>query len=889
MSSPSAPAGPRRAGLLLRLALALVPARWRASVSADLDEEARRNGRAGLAAGFWKVRHALAIAGSMRMDRLKSALSLEGVFTGFLRRDLVAAVRHLRRTPVASVVAIVTLACAVAGVAVVSSVLLHTVLAPLAFPRADRLVAIYQVNPVSPENWRPVAPGNVADLFRETTSFERLAAARNVSLTFTGFDDGETPLMRRVSHGWFEMLGVTPLLGRTFTQEEDQPNGPRVAMLSEGTWQQRFGGDPAILGRTVELDFVPHTIVGVVPQSYENPVFGLVDEPQVWMPLQLPGSGADRSFANHFVAGRLGEGVRLVEAQTELSTLADRLARAHPDTNSQVQALVTPLDESIVRPVRTPVLFMFGAVVVVLLAACGNVSTLMLARAVARRQAVAIQQALGAPRLRVMLQVVTEHLMLSTVAGVLAVWLAWTVGQAIPLLVPEGFLAPRFAFVMDGWTLACAAGATFTAGLLAAVPSVVTLGRRVESDVMETTVRTVGSRRRRRWFDALIGLEVAGAAILLVGAGMVALGFGRMQSADAGFTADRALTFRVSTRGPAYVDGARRFEFFERVVEAFGVVPGVRAVGATSVPPVFPQFTEIGVFAADEARPEPGQEPRVALARVTAGLLGALDVPLRSGRLITDDDRMGTQPVVVLSESAARAAFGARDPLHVRVTLRNGPTEETAEVVGIVGDVRSAVDPTAHTSFVYQSWRQAPAPVALGFVVRTEGDPELALASLRAALRGVDRQMPLYQPRTLAEIQRQIDSRGRFAAALLSAFAMLGLVLVVSGIYGTLSHLASARRREMGVRMALGATRGTVLRLVLGDALRPALAGAAIGLAGALTFGRVAASAVSGTPAFSAPIFIGLPLLLLVVVAMSSLMPARRATRVDPTVALRAD
>ncbi len=889
MTSTTDRPGEGRPGSVARLALHLVPERWRSSVALDLEEEARRAGRRGFPADLWRVRQTLAIAGRMHMARWVSHLSLEGVLTGFVRRDAVAALRHLRRTPVASVVAVLTLSAAVAGVTVVYSVLSHTVLAPLAFPSVDRLVAVYQVDPASPDTWRPVAPGNVADMFRETTVFERLAAARNVSLTFTSFDDGDTPLMRLVSHGWFEMLGVVPVLGRTFTADEDQPNGPHVAMLSEATWRQRFGGDPAIVGRTVELDFVPYTIVGVVPERYENPVFGLVDEPQVWMPLQLPASGADRSFGNHFVAGRLRDGVSLGDAQAELTRLADGLAEAQPDTNGQVQALVTPLDENVVRPVRTPVLFMFGAVLVVFVAACGNVSTLMLARAVGRRQAIAVQQALGAPRLRLVLQVILEHLMLSVAAGLLAVWLAWGVGRSILLLVPEGFLAPRFAFSMDGWTVVFAACATVAAGLLASLPSVVALSKRVESEVMETTIRTVGSRRRRLWFDALIGLEVAGAAVLLLGAGLVAIGFERMQSADAGFDADRAITFRVSTRGAAYVDGARRFEFFERVIDAFSAVPGVRSAGATTVLPVFNQFSEVGAYASDEPAPEAGREPRVALASVTEGLLETLDVPLVAGRLITSEDRATTQPVVVLSQSAASAIFGARDPLHLRVVLAGRTGGQAAEVVGIVGDVRSAMDPTSRTAFVYQPWRQVGAPVALGFVVRTEGRPESMLSSLREALRGVDRQMPLYQPRTLESVEQQIDARGRFAAALLSAFACLGLLLVVSGIYGTLSHLASGRRREMGVRMALGASRRTVLWLVLADALRPAAAGAAVGLLAAVGFGRAAAAAVSGTPAFSLPVFAGLPLLLLLVVAASSLMPARRATRVDPTVALRAD
>ncbi len=874
-------------GILTRLALALVPPRWRDTVATDLADEAGSS--RGVVADVWRARQALAIAWRFQAERRSPRLWAQGALTGFLRRDVRAAIRHLRRTPSGSFVAVATLSAAVAGVTVVYSLLVHTVLSPLSFPRADRLVAVYQVNPASPDNWRPVAAANVADLLRESSAFERLAAARNVSLTFTGFEDGDTPLMRVVSHGWFEMLGVTPVMGRTFTADEDRPNGPRVAMISHGTWQQRFGGDPDVIGRTVDLDFEPYRIVGVVPASHENPTFGLVDEPHVWMPLQLPSSGADRSFGNHFVVGRLREGASMVEAQAEAARLFEDLAAAHPETNGQVRGLVTPLDENMVRPVRTPVMLMFGAVCVVFLAACGNVSTLMLARTLARRQAFALQQALGAPRVRLILQVLVEHLIVAVAAGAGALWLAWTVGQGLPLLVPEGFLAPRFAFSMDAPILLFAALAATAAGLLASVPSVLAVSRSAESDVTESSLRSIGSRRRRRWFDALIGLEVAGAAVLMLGAGLVASGFTSLQSADLGFEADRALTFRISTRGPAYADPARRFEFFDRVIEAFSAVPGVRAVAATPFLPVFPQFSDVGVFPAGETAPERGGEPRINLAPVTEGLLDTLEVPLLAGRTLTDADRTGGPQVVVLSLEAARRVFADRDPLGQRLVLRTGAGEQVAEVVGIAGDVRSAVDPTAHTRMVYQSWRQAPAPVALGFVVRTEGAPEPVLTPLKLALAVVDRQMPLYQPRTLADIQQQIDARGRFAAALLSAFAGLGLLLVVSGIYGTLSHLVAGRRREVGVRMALGATRPAVLRLVLADAVRPAAAGMAIGVAAAAVFGRFAAASVAGTPAFSLPIFVALPVLLLAVVAASSLMPAHRAARVDPTLALRAD
>lgn len=876
----------RRAGVL-RVALRCVPERWRDSVTEDLHEEAERRGLSGRALEAWLVLHALGIGARLRLEPFIPRAPTEGVLTGFLRHDVVAAFRHLRRTRAASAVIVLTIAAAVAGVTVVGSVLVHSVLAPLAFPRADRLVAVYQVNPASPDAWFAVAPGNTADLLKEASTFERVAAARNVSFTFTGFDDGDTPLMRLVSHGWFETLGITPVIGRTFTAEEDRPNGPRVAILSHAAWQQRFGGSVDIVGRTVELDFVPYTIVGVVPEHDESTFMGLVDEPQVWMPLQLPASGGDRSFSNHFIAGLLRAGVSMVRAQAELTRLGEGLAVAYPDTNREVRLLVTPLDESIVRPVRTPVLFMFGVVLVVFVAACGNVSTLMLARSWSRRQDVAIQRALGAPRFRVALQVLVEHLAIAMIAGTLAVGAALVIGRSVVWLVPEGFLAPRFAFSMDGWTLALAGGAAVLAGLVASVPSLLAVGARAESDLKASGARTTDVRRL--WFSSLIAVEVMGAVILLVAAGLVAAGFDRLRSADAGFEADRALTFRVSTRGPLYADGARRFEFFERVSEAFGGIPGVVSVGATSVLPVFPQFSGLGAYAADEPRPDRGREPMVALARVTPGFFEALRIPLVSGRLIRDDDRAGTARVVVLSRSAARAVFGTSDPLHRRVTFQTTPHGDTAEVIGVVGDVRSAVDPTAYTAFVYQPWSQASAPNAIGFVVRTAGAPEASLPLLRAALREVDRQMPLYQPRTLAEIERQIDARGRFAATLLAAFAGLGLVLVASGIYGTLSHMAWARQREMGLRMALGASRSVVLLLVLREAFRPAAAGALVGLLVALAVGRVASSAVSGTPAFSMPIFVGLPAFVILVVALSSLLPARRATRVDPVIALKAE
>jgi putative ABC transport system permease protein len=876
---------------LIHLALRLIPEGWRDSVARDLREESRRFGPEAPLGRLWILGELLRIAARFHMHRLGSRLpSIDGLVTGFLARDARAALRRIRQTPTTTGVIVLTLAAAVAAVVTVFSVLQHTVLSPLSFERADRLAAVWQIDPAAPDRWRNGSAANFVDWRRDSTVFAEFGAGQNISLTFTGFEDGDTPLMRRVTHGWFEMLRVEPVLGRTFTAEETREHGPAVAMLSHDIWQRRFGGAADVIGKTVELDRIPHQIVGVLPAGYDMPAFLLVDAPQVWLPLQLSESGGDRVTNNLLVVGRLRDGVRFEQAQAEFDRISETLARAHPDTNRRVRALVTPLAEILVRPVRTPVLLLFAAVIAVFLAACGNVSNVMLARALARRQEIAVQQALGAPRLRLVLQTVFECLALSTVAGLAAVWLALGAGRGIVFLAPTGFLAPRFAFAMDAVTLAMAAAAAIAAGLLASLPAVIAVSRRMDpAAVAAGSARAIGGRSQRRLASSLVAIEMLVAVVLLAGAGLIGLGFARLQAIDPGFDAGNALTFRVSTRGAAYADSAARARFYDRVLEEFRATPGVVAAGAVTNLPTFPQFGEIGAWPADGATPEPGREPRVSVVTVSPGLLEAMRIRLLAGRGFTDDDRADTPGVLVLSRSAARTLFGEANPIGRPVAMLAGPRTRTAEVIGVVADVRSAADPARPGAVMYTVWTQLPSPPSIGFVLRTAGAPGTVLDPARAAVRRVDAGMPLYLSRPLSDVLTQIDAAGRFASALLGAFAALGLLLVVTGVYGTLSYQVTRRRREIGVRMALGATRRSVLGIVLGDGLRPAFIGLTAGLIAAVAFGRLAASALAGTPAFSWPLFVLLPVLLLAIVAAASLLPAARATRVDPTIALRAE
>lgn len=874
--------------MVLRLLSLLVPERWRASVMRDLSEEARNRTR--LAARPWMAFQLAAIARRLRSRAIRESLpSVHGLFTGF-HRDIAAALRQLRRSPSSTIVSIGTLALAVAAVVTVTAILQRTVLHPLPFAEAERLTAIWRVDPASPQNWLATTPGDVVEWKREAQAFDRLVAAQNISMAFTGFADGGAPLMRRVTHGWFETLGVTPARGRTFSADEDRPNGPPVAMLSYATWQERFAGRDDVVGQAVELDNAAYTIVGILPQAYYNPVFALLDAPQVFLPLGLADAGETRAANTLLTIGRLAPGATRDEADAEIRRLSESQALAHPETNRQFRATVQPLDEQLVRPVRTPLILLLIAVIGLLIAACGNAANLQLVRALGRRQEHAVQQALGASSLRLMLQQLSECLMVAGVAGVIAVGLAAVAGPAAQRLTPPGFLAPSVTFDLGADALLMAVVITLIAGLLSSIPAVLVSSRRlVGTELGAGAMRSVGTRERRQWASVLVAAEVAVAVILLTGAGLAIAGMAQLQRAPLGFIEHDALTFRVSTRGPAFVDAEARYTFFERILEEFRAVPGVTDAGGMNTLPIFGQFNERPAVRADIAdRPAADAAPRVAVIPVSDGFFGAMGMALRDGRDLTRDDRMDAPPAAVLSRSAATRLFGSDRATGRAFLLYEGTRQRRIEVVGVVDDVRSSTDPTLYTVIAYVPWRQAPAPSAFGFVLRSPESPDVVTQQARAAVARVNRSMPLYMPRPLSDIAAGLVATPRFTSALLAAFAMLGLVLVASGLYGTIAHLVTERRREMGVRLALGATRSGVLRLVLTDGLRPALVGLALGWVGALGFGQVIARVVAGTPAFQWSLFVGLPVGLLGLCAIASFVPAHRATRVDPTTAIRA-
>ncbi len=800
--------------------------------------------------------------------------------------DIRFGLRLLRRTPEVTAVAVLAMAIAIGVAGTVFSVANAILIQPLPFSEPEGLVAIWQVDPANSATWRPAAPGNFADWQRMSQSFEKSGAAVNISKTLTSFDEPDTPLMQTVSSGYFEALGVQPMLGRTFAPEEDRPGARAVMVMSHELWQRRFDEDLNILGRTTELDGLPYEIIGVMPAGFDNPIFGLTVRPEAWLPLALGASGLDRRGNDHFVVARLRNGVTVGQAQQELSRISEELKQQYPDSNQNIAAQVAPLKESVVRGVRPAVLLLMSAVIFVLLIASSNVAHLLLTRSVVREREFAVRRALGAGTLRLLRQLVIESLLLMTLCAVPGFLLTIWGTESVGLLIPSGLNIPQFDFQVDRnvilFTIAIAVLPGIMLGLIPAL-----YARRVNIvSGLAGTARATGSPGSRRLQRILVIAETALSLALLVGAGLMVQSFRNLQRLDQGFDPNNVLTFRVSTRGPAYKDSERRQRFFKDLNDRFAAIPGVESVGATQFHPFYPQFGLTMVVLEGQPVPEPGKEPRVTAIRATPDYFSAMKMPLLRGRLFTENDTAGTPPVALISARMARQLWGAEDSLGKRLALGSSPNV-LRQVVGIVGDVRSDSFPPDPQPTFYIPLAQDTAPAAFAYVLRTTSNPLSFLDAATREVRAVDRAMPVYLVRSLEDIVDGMDWRTRFVMSLLVIFSVLSLMLAVTGIYAALSYVVSQQTREIGIRMALGAKKSEVLKLVLGEGMKVALTGVGIGLIASLAVTRLMASLLFSVSATDPIILAAVALLLLGIALLACFLPALRATKVDPMIALR--
>jgi len=805
---------------------------------------------------------------------------------GTLIQDLRYGVRMLWKSPGFTIVAVLTLALGIGANTAIFSVVNGVLLRPLPFRDPSRLVLIAEKSsfPIISTSYE-----NYLDWRDQSHSFESMEATRGSSITLTGAGEPERLNVRMATAGLFSMLGINAQIGRTFLAEEDRAGGTPVALLSYGLWQRRFGGSADIIGKTVNLDLQPYTVVGILPSGFQ-----ILQPADLYLPFTpwaktLP---ADRNWHPGIIPlARLKQGVSKEQARSEMIGITKRLEQQYPDYNTGTSADVIGLQDQIVQNSRPALLLLLGAVSFVLLIACANVANLLLARAASRGREVAIRTAMGASRGRVIRQLLTESVLLSLAGGLLGVIVALAAVGLLPKIAGDSI--PQGAPIgLDPWVLAFTAVVSLFTGLLfGIVPALRTANLDLRGTLNEGSRGSTAGPGQHVLRGALVAMEIALAMLLLVGSGLLLRSFSRLQEVPPGFQPDHLLVADIPLSPTAYAKPQDRYQFFDRLVERAKSLPGVRSAAAASFLPVSGGGSIIHFNITGRPPKSPHEFVAAGYRTITPNYLETLGVPLLQGRFFTRGDNEKSPAVVIINATMAHTFFPNENPLGKRLQLGALPEQEvpTMEIVGVVGDVHFGLgtDPQAE---MYLPYRQADLllPVfQLSVVLRTAGDPALQTSALRSALAEIDPNQPLVKVRTMEENMATTVAQPRFRTWLIGILAMLALVLAAVGVYGVMSYTVTQRTSEIGVRVALGAQPKDVFRIIVGEGLRLALFGVGVGLVAALVLTRLLQSFLFGISAYDPLTFIAVSLLLTLVAVAASYFPARRATRVDPMIALR--
>jgi putative ABC transport system permease protein len=803
-----------------------------------------------------------------------------------LIQDLRYGMRTLRKNPGFTAIAVLTLALGIGANTAIFSVVNGVLLRPLPFRDPARLVLIAEKSPF------PVistSRENYLDWRDQSHSFEAMEATRSGSITLTGAGEPERLNVRMATAGLFPMLGINAQIGRTFLAGEDRVGGSPVALLSYGLWQRRFGGSRDIIGKTINLDLQPYTVVGILPNGFQ-----ILQPADVYLPFMpwaktLPD---DRNWHPGIIPiARLKRGVSREQARVEMVGITKRLEQQYPDYNTGTSADVVGLQDQIVQNSRPALLLLLGAVSFVLLIACANVANLLLARAASRGREVAIRTAMGASRGRVVRQLLTESVLLSLAGGLLGVIVAWAAIGLLPKIAADS-IPPGAPIGLDPWVLAFTALVSLFTGLLfGIVPALRTAKLDLREALNEGSRGSTAGPGQHLLRGALVAMEIALAMLLLVGSGLLLRSFSRLQEVPPGFQPDHLLVADIPLSPTAYAKPQDRYQFFDRLVERVKALPGVRSAAAASFLPVSGGGSIIHFNITGRPPKSPHEFVAAGYRTITPNYLETLGVPLLQGRLFTRADNEKSPAVVVINATMARTFFQNENPLGKRLQLGALPDQEvpTMEIVGVVGDVHFGLgtDPQAE---MYLPYRQADLilPVfQLSLVMRTAGDPSLQTSALRSALAEIDPNQPLVKVRTMEENMATTVAQPRFRTWLIGILALLALVLAAVGVYGVMSYTVTQRTSEIGVRVALGAQPRDVFRIIVGQGLRLAFFGVGVGLVAALVLTRLLQSFLFGISAYDPPTFIAVSALLTLVAVAASYFPARRATRVDPMIALR--
>ena len=888
-----------RSERVFRRLLRLFPAEFRGDYGDDMAATFRdqrrdvvaRDGRVGAVQLWWEtLRGIVATAPREHLDLLQG--------------DVRYALRGLRRNPAFTLVAVVALAVGIGANTAVFTIVNGVLLRALPYRNPGELVAIFEKLPGAPVAKFEFSAPDFEYVRRTARAYAGMFAYRNQALELSGIGEPQRIVGARVSPEIFSVLGVAPVLGRALTPDDDRLNA-RVAVLGDGLWTRAFGRDPAIVGRTIALDRQPYTIVGVMGDRFEFPPRGSgfnLEPAAVWLPIAFTPAereGWSTGYNNTLIA-RLAPGVTLAQARNELASLTPSLIDQYPAVlkrdggfATRITLPISPFMDEVVGESRRMILVLMGAVGFVLLIGCADVANLMLTRAGARQRELSVRSALGASPARVVRQLVTEGVVLAAVGGAAGVLLAWWTMRA--MLALAGDALPRVeSIAFDRRVLLFTAVLSLLTPLLFGVAPALRAALGSTFEALKDGTRTTGGQRRHRLLGALVVAQFALALMLSVGAGLLARSFIRLSSANPGFRAEQVVTASVRLPSGRYVTAQQVKAFYRQTVEAMRSIPGVTAAAATTDRPL--HIEERRTFTPDATAVRiPTMNRVIAASWTTGSYFQALGVPLRAGRFLTDEDGLTPSRVVVISEMLARRMWPNQDPIGRQ--MKWGIDESRTPwmtIVGVVGDVNQSalgtdVVPQTYEPIDQQGNGAANFSRRVTLIAQTTGDAGAALGAIRAAVHRLDPELPVTDATSVADVINDSVQPQRFSMTVVGVFALVALGLAAIGIYGVLANAVAQQTHEIGVRMALGATAADVIWSVLRHALTLMAIGVAVGAAGALALARVIAGLLYQIRPTDGVTFAGAALLLALLAVIASLVPAWRATRVDPLIALRAE
>jgi putative ABC transport system permease protein len=805
-----------------------------------------------------------------------------------LLRDLRISARGLRRAPLFTAVAAVTLALGIGANAAIFSLINAVLLRPLPFPQSDRIVVLWEQPPKTintaslgtRNQQNPVSPANFLDWRDRTRSFDAMAALSSFPMGLSGFGEPREVDTFQVSASFFRILAVAPLLGRTFDASEDVPHGPHVAVISFDLWQQQFGGDPSVIGRTVRLHDEPYTILGVMPRQFDLPFA----HAELWVPIQIA-RGMDSDEGRYLnVIAKLKPGVSPVQAQADLSAVARQIAVERPHLSRDWGAGVVSLYQQTTGEVSTALLVLFGAVTFVLLIAAGNVANLLLMRGTGRRREFALRAALGASRTRIAVQLLAESLLLSIAGGALGVALAFAGLRAIVVSLPALALPRVDGLQVDARVLAFSAalclGATFLFGLAPALA----FSRTNPDDALKQGGLRGASRGHRRVRGLLVVAEVAVSLLLLVGAGLLGRSFLNETGVSRGFRTDHILTMRMFFAPARYYDNARRARYLDLILSRVRALPSVEAASSAHFLPMVGVVSGSGFHRLDQPEPAPGTGPGADYLIVSPQYFLTMGIPLLGGRDFNEHDMLSSEPGIIVNQAFAQKFFHGEDPVGKRLGLdwniRHGV------IIGVTADTRQTDLKVGPQPTIFLN--QAQTPMYFGaLVVRTALPPAAVASAVEQAVHAVDPDQAISHVESMDQVLSASVARPRLESVLLGIFAAVALLLAAIGLYGVLAYSVSQRTREIGIRMALGANSSDLVRQVIRDGLVLMLPGILGGLAASLALTRLLGSLLYNIQPTDPLTLVAVCGLLLLVGILASWLPARRAAAVDPVGSLR--